>query len=132
MRKFFIFLFVCIASAAMAYDYGYRAVDEVPEVGHFTWNHHLDLNTSYFTFTDQYHLGNGVERKYIVHVYERKPQSSILVAYRMDKPSDCWYHYGVLTPSGISENEIGSVTYTNSYELSEFDDEGHTGGPVEI
>ena len=132
MRKFFIFLFVCIASAAMAYDYGYRAVDEVPEVGHFTWNHHLDLNTSYFTFTDQYHLGVGVERKYIVHVYERKPQSSILVAYRMDKPSDCWYHYGVLTPSGISENEIGSVTYTNSYELSEFDDEGHTGGPVEI
>lgn len=135
MRKIFFALLLAIVGTtmAMAYDYGYRKMDQVPDVGHFTWNHHLDQSNNKFYFTDNYHLGVGVERKYIVHVYERKPgQSSIIVAYRMDKPSDCWYHYGVLTPNGISVNEIGQEEYINSYELSEFDDEGHTGGPVEM
>lgn len=133
MRKIFFALLLAIVGTtmAMAYNYGYRKVDYVPDVGHFTWNHHLDQSDNKFYFTDNYHLGVGVERKYIVHVYERKPgQSSIIVAYRMDKPSDCWYHYGVLTPNGISENEIGQEEYINSYDFSEFDDEGHTGGDM--
>ena len=133
MRKIFFALLLAIVGTtmAMAYNYGYRKVDYVPDVGHFTWNHHLDQSDNKFYFTDKYHLGVGVERKYIVHVYERKPgQSSIIVAYRMDKPSDCWYHYGVLTPNGISVNEIGQEEYINSYDFSEFDDEGHTGGDM--
>lgn len=135
MKKIFFALLLAIVGTtmAMAYDYGYRKMDQVPDVGHFTWNHYLDQSDNTFYFYDKYHLGVGVERKYIVHVYERKPgQSSIIVAYRMDKPSDCWYHYGVLTPNGISENEIGQEEYINSYDFSEFDDEGHTGGPVEM
>ena len=133
MKKIFFALLLAIVGTtmAMAYNYGYRKVDYVPDVGHFTWNHHLDQSDNKFYFTDKYHLGVGVERKYIVHVYERKPgQSSIIVAYRMDKPSDCWYHYGVLTPNGISVNEIGQEEYINSYDFSEFDDEGHTGGDM--
>lgn len=135
MRKIFFALLLAIVGTtmAMAYNYGYRKVDYVPDVGHFTWHHHLDQSDNKFYFTDNYHLGVGVERKYIVHVYERKPgQSSIIVAYRMDDPSECWYHYGVLTPNGISVNEIGQEEYTNSYDFSEFDDEGHTGGDMLI
>ena len=132
MKKFLFALLVCFASTAFAYNYNYRMVDEVPEVGHYTWYHNFDPQNNTLTFYDKFSLGVGVERKYIVHVYERKPQSSIILAYRADDPDEYWYHYGVLTPNGISENEIGQEEYINSYDFSEFDDEGHTGGPVEM
>ena len=133
MKKFLFLLFASMfASVAYSYDYNYRKVDKVPDVGHYTWYHELNQTTNYFTFYDKFSLGVAANRKYIVHVYERKPgESSIIMAYRADKPSDCWYHYGVLTPNGISENEIGSKEYINDMEFS-IDPEGHTGGEVGI
>lgn len=133
MKKMFFALLLAIVGTTMtmADEYNYRKVTEVPDVGHYTWYHEYNPQSRRFTFFDQFHYGAGHNRKYIVHVYERKPgQSSIIMRYKNNTPAQ--YYYGVLMPNGISENEIGSVTYTNEYMLSEFDDEGHTGGNVEM
>ena len=133
MKKMFFALLLAIVGTTMtmADEYNYRKVDQVPDVGHYTWYHEYNPQSRRFTFYDQFHYGAGHNRKYIVHVYERKPgQSSIIMRYKNNTPAQ--YYYGVLMPNGISENEIGSVTYTNEYMLSEFDDEGHTGGNVEM
>ena len=133
MKKIFLFLFAALLTGnVLAYDYGYRKLDNVPEVGHYTTGIEFNQQTNVLTFFDRYHLGVGANRKYIVHVYERKLQSGIVAAYRMDDPSKCWFHYGVLTPNGISENEIGTAVLINEFDLWEIDDEGHTGGNVAI
>ena len=133
MKKIILFLFAALLTGnVLAYDYGYRKLDNVPEVGHYTTGIEFNQQTNTLTFFDRYHLGVGVNRKYIVHVYERKLQSGIVAAYRMDDPSKCWFHYGVLTPNGISENEIGTAVLINEFDLWEIDDEGHTGGNVAI
>jgi hypothetical protein len=133
MKKIILFLFAALLTGnVLAYDYGYRKLDNVPEVGHYTWYHNFDPENNTLTFYDKFSLGVGANRKYVVHVYERKLQSGIVAAYRLDDPSKCWFHYGVLMPNGISENEIGTAVFINEYDLWEIDDEGHTGGEVSI
>ena len=131
MRKILLLIAATLfAGGLWAYNYNYRITDTVPEVGHYTWDRQFDQETNTLSFVDRYRYGNAENRKYIVHVYERKPgQSHIIMAYRENDPSEYWFHYGVMTTSGISENEIGSVTYINDMEFST-DPEGHTGGPV--
>jgi hypothetical protein len=133
MKKIILFFFAALLTGnVLAYDYGYRKLDNVPEVGHYTWYHNFDPENNTLTFYDKFSLGVGANRKYVVHVYERKLQSGIVAAYRLDDPSKCWFHYGVLMPNGISENEIGTAVFINEYDLWEIDDEGHTGGEVSI
>ncbi len=134
MKKIILLLFAALLTGNVWADsFNYRMVDAVPEVGHYTWYHSFDPQTNDLTFYDKYHLGVGVNRKYVVHVYSRKPgKSSIIKAYRATDPSDCKYYYGTIAPDWICVNEIGTVELINEYDLWEIDDEGHTGGEVSI
>ena len=134
MKKIILLLFAALLTGNVWADsFNYRMVDAVPEVGHYTWNHSFDPQTNNLTFYDKFHLGVGANRKYVVHVYSRKPgKSSIIKAYRATDPSDCKYYYGTIAPDWICVNEIGTVELINEYDLWEIDDEGHTGGEVSI
>ncbi len=134
MKKIILFLFAALLTGNVWADsFNYRMVDAVPEVGHYTWNHSFDPQTNNLTFYDKFHLGVGANRKYVVHVYSRKPgKSSIIKAYRATDPSDNKYYYGTIAPDWICVNEIGTVELINEWDLWEIDDEGHTGGEVSI
>ncbi len=134
MKKIFLFLFAALLTGNVWADsFNYRMVDAVPEVGHYTWYHSFDPQTNNLTFYDKFSLGVGANRKYVVHVYSRKPgKSSIIKAYRATDPSDNKYYYGTIAPDWICVNEIGTVELINEYDLWEIDDEGHTGGEVSI
>ncbi len=134
MKKIILFLFAALLTGNVWADsFNYRMVDAVPEVGHYTWYHSFDPQTNDLTFYDKYHLGVGANRKYVVHVYSRKPgKSSIIKAYRATDPSDNKYYYGTIAPDWICVNEIGTVELINEWDLWEIDDEGHTGGEVSI
>ena len=114
MRKFFLFIFAALlTSNVFAYSYAHRYVDQVPDVGHYTWYHEYKYGS--ICFYDKYHLGVPKDRLYVIHIFERIPgKTGIVYTYDMDNPElRYWYHYGEITPQGFRSTELATMRDLN-------------------
>ena len=115
MRKFFLFIFAALlTSNVFAYSYAHRYVDQVPDVGHYTWYHEFN-EYGYICFYDKFHLSVPIDRLYVIHIYERIPgKTGIVYTYDMDNPEmRYWYHYGEITPQGFRSTELATMRDLN-------------------
>jgi hypothetical protein len=89
-------------------------VDQVPDVGHYTWYHEYTKNGG-ICFYDKFHLSVPIDRLYVIHIYERIPgKTGIVYTYDMDNPEmRYWYHYGEITPQGFRSTELATMRDLN-------------------